>query len=103
MPDIFKNVVAAVAKDLGGKQQTVDFVNNPNATPTSADRHSGSKPDGYLVLKDGNKWKSKPSKGEPEKFLWANIALSCEYKPKDGNGPQDDVRIYQGLGYRVLG
>ena len=35
---------------------------------------------------------SKDSKKED--IRWADIALSCEYKRKDGLDNEDDVRIY---------
>jgi hypothetical protein len=100
LPEIFTKVVLAIVANSGGKlkedNRTVDFLQNPSQTPTSAERDDEtheSRPDGYLVLKDAKK----------EDILWADIALSCEYKREDGDGDLDDVCIHQGLWYCVLG
>ena len=104
--DIFENVVAAVAANSNGrlqdKDRTIDLVHNPNQAPASLESFRGneSRPNGYLVLRDG---KGVPRTTKEGKVRWADIALSCEYKVKDGLGDRDDVRIHQGLGYRVLG
>ena len=92
--------MAAVAANSGGrlkeKNRTVDFLQNPSRAPTSADRCNESRPDGYLVPKDRNKEMSKERKSED--ILWADIALSCEYKRKDGDMDLlDDVCIHQGI------
>jgi hypothetical protein len=96
MPEIFTKVVVAIVANSGGKlkedKRTVDFLPNPSRALTSAERHNESRPDGYLVLKDEEK----------EDILWADIALSCEYKRKDGGDDLDDVRIHQRLSYRLL-
>jgi hypothetical protein len=85
MPEIFTKVMVAIVANSGGKlkvdNRTVNFLHNPSRAPTLAERDSESRPDGYLVLKDG----------------WADIVLSCEYKRKDGGDDLDDVRIHRGL------
>ena len=95
IPEIFTNVVVAIVANSGGKlkedNRTVDFLQNPSRTPTSADRRNDSRPDGYLVFKDRNQ------DGKNDDIRWADIALSCEYKRKDGANDLDDVRIHQGL------
>jgi hypothetical protein len=99
MPEIFTKVVAAIVANSCGKlredNRTIDFLQNPSRAPTSTERRNDSRPDGYLVLKDRNKDMSKD--GKREDILWADIALSCEYKLKDGDEEIDDVRIHQGL------
>ena len=96
MPEIFNKVVEVIVANSGGKlMSTVDFLQNPNQAPTSAERHNESRPDGYLVLKDRNKKRTKYGKNED--ILWADIALSCEYKRKDGVDELDDARIHHGL------
>ena len=99
MPDIFTKVVAAVAANSGGRlkeeNRTVDFLQNPSRAPTSADRCNENRPDGYMVLKDRNKEMSKDRKSE--EILWADIALSCEYKRKDRDMDLNDVCIHQGI------
>jgi hypothetical protein len=94
MPEIFTKVVVAIVANSGGKlkedKRTVDFLQNPSPAPTSAERDNESRPDGYLVLKDG-------IRGEKDDISWADIVLSCEYKPKDEDYDLDDVRIHQGL------
>jgi hypothetical protein len=91
IPDIFLEVVVAIIANSGGKLKkdmcTVDFLQNPSRAPTSAERHNGSRPDGYLMLKDRIKEIFKD-----ETIFWADIALSCEYKRKDGSDDLDDVR-----------
>jgi hypothetical protein len=47
------------------------------------------------VLKDRIKKMLKD--GVKEKILWADIALSCEYKRKDGSDDLDDVRLQRRL------
>jgi len=105
IPDIFTKVVAAIAANSGGKlnedKRTVDFLQNPSLAPTSAERRNESRPDGYLVFKDRVNVTS--DDGRREAIFWADIALSCEYKRKDGVDDLDDVRIHQGLCYRLLG
>jgi hypothetical protein len=101
MPAIFAKVVLAIIANSGGKLKddkcTVDFLQNPSRAPTSAERYNESRPDGYLVFKDRNRKMSKD--GKMEDVLWADIALSCEYKPNDGDEDLNDVRIHhwQGL------
>ncbi len=94
MPEIFTKVVVAIVANSGGKlkedKRTVDFLQNPSRAPTSAERDDSSRPDGYLVLKDGIRGK----KGD---ILWADIVLSCEYKSNDEDDDLDDVRTHQGL------
>jgi hypothetical protein len=98
IPEIFTKVVAAIVANSGGNlkedNRTVDFLQNPSQTPISADRRNESRPDGYLVLKDRTKKLAKD--GRKEDILWADIALSCEYKRKDGVDDLDDVRIHRG-------
>jgi hypothetical protein len=97
--EIFTKVVVAIVANSGGKleeeNRTVDFLQNPSLAPTSAERRNESRPDGYLVLKNRNKEMSKD--GKKEDILWVDIALSCEYKRKDGVDDLDDVRFHQGL------
>jgi hypothetical protein len=97
--EIFAKVVVAIVANSGGKleeeNRTVDFLQNPSLAPTSAERRNESRPDGYLVLKNRNKEMSKD--GKKEDILWVDIALSCEYKRKDGVDDLDDVRFHQGL------
>jgi hypothetical protein len=99
IPEIFAKVVGAIVANSGGKleeeNRTVDFLQNPSLAPTSAERRNESRPDGYLVLKNRNKEMSKD--GNKEDILWVDIALSCEYKRKDGVDDLDDVRFHQGL------
>ena len=94
LPEIFTKVVVAIVGNSGGKlkedNRTVDFLQNTSQTPTSAERDDEpheSRPDGYLVLKDAKK----------EGILWADVAVSCEYKREDGDSDLDDVRIHHGL------
>ena len=91
MQDIFTKVVTAIAAKLGREKdnRTVDFLQNPNRAPTSADRCNESRPDGYLVLKS--------RKPDGKNVRWADIALSCEYKRKDGVEESNDVRTHHGL------
>jgi hypothetical protein len=97
--EIFTKVVVAIVANSGGKleeeNRTVDFLQNPSLAPTSAERRNESRPDGYLVFKDRKKEMSKNTKKED--IFWADIALSCEFKRKDGGDELDDVRIHQGL------
>jgi hypothetical protein len=99
MAESFMKVVDAIVANSGGKLQedkrTVDFLQNPSQAPTSADRRNESRPDGYLVLKD--RIKQMPKDGKKEDILWADIALSCEYKRIDEYDDLDNVRIPQGL------
>jgi hypothetical protein len=103
MPNIFMKVVAAIIATSRGRLREenciVDFLQNPNLAPTSAERHNGSKPDGYFVLKRRNKVMSKD--GETEYMHWADIAVSCEYKKKDSEDDLDDVRVHQGPGTKL--
>jgi hypothetical protein len=98
MPEIFTKVVAAIAANLDKNltnKCTIDFVQNPNRAPTSAERRNESRPDGILVLKDREKEMSKD--GKKENIRWADIVLSCEYKRNGGDEDLNDVRIHQGL------
>jgi predicted dithiol-disulfide oxidoreductase (DUF899 family) len=52
-------------------------------TPISDERENISRPDGCMLLK------SRTGEG----IQWADIALSCEYKVKDGDNQLDDVRV----------
>jgi hypothetical protein len=86
IPIIFQAVVKAIIADrnsnLTANSRTIDFEQNPNMTPTSAEREDLSRPDGFMLLK------SRTGDG----ILWADIVLSCEYKIKDGDEQLDDVR-----------
>jgi hypothetical protein len=99
IPDIFTNVVLAIATNSGGKladhKRTVDFLQNPSRAPTSDERRNKSRPDCYLVLKDRHKRMSKD--GKKENILWADIALSCEYKRNDTCFDLNDVGILRWL------
>ena len=98
MPKIFMKVVLAIIANSGGQlndaQRTIDFLQNPTRTPTSAERRNESRPDGYFILKDRNKEISED--GKKEVILWSDIALSCEYKKDDGNDDLNDVGIHRG-------
>ena len=95
MSYIFTKIVVAVAANSGGRlreeARKVDFLQNPSPVPESAHRRNGSRPDGYLVLKDRNKGMSEDWKREDTP--WADIVLSCEYKRKDGRHELCDVCI----------
>jgi len=99
LPEVFTKVVAAIIANSDGNlkedMRTLDFLQNPYHTPTSAERRNDSRPDGYLVLKDRKKVMSKD--GTKENIHWADIVLSCEYKRKDGDSDLNDVRIHPGL------
>ena len=96
IPEIFNKVVDVIVANSDGKlKSTVDFLQNPTRAPTSAERYNESRPDGYLVLKDRTTKRTKDGKNED--ILWADVALSCEYKRKDGVDELDDVRIHHGL------
>jgi hypothetical protein len=99
IPEMCTKIVVAIITNSGGKlkedKRTVDFLQNPSRAPTSAERHNESRPDGYFVLKHRDKEMLKD--GEKEDILWADIALSCEYKRKDGGDDLDDVCIIKGL------
>ena len=76
MPKIFTKVVAAIVASSGGnlkeEYRTIDFLHNSSRAPTSADRRSESRPDGYFVLKDRNKGTSKT--GTRENILRASTS-----------------------------
>ena len=62
MPEIFTKVLVVlvvIVANSGGKlkedNRTLDFLQNPSQAPTSDERHNESRPDGYLVLKDGKR------------------------------------------------
>ena len=99
MPEIFTKVVAGIIENSGGnlteENRTLDFLQNPSQAPTSAERHNESRPDGYMVRRV--RYKPMSSDGKKEVIHWADIALSCEYKRKDGPDDLNDVRIHQGL------
>ena len=98
MPEIFKKVMLAIIANSGGQlndlERTIDFLQNPTRSPSSAVRRNESRPDGYFVLRNRDKKTSKDGKGED--ILWSDIALSCEYKRGDGSDDLNDVRIHQG-------
>jgi len=54
LPDIFKKVVDAIIANSKLKKDhcIIDFLQNPNMEPKSADRHNATRPDGYLLVKD---------------------------------------------------
>ena len=92
MEDIFKKVVAAIAANSGRQVgNTIEFKQNLNWVPISADRDDKSRPDGYLVLK------TRETNRKNEQIHWGDIALSCEYKEEDGVGDFSDVRTHQGF------
>ena len=103
MPEIFTKVVVAVVANSGGRlrteNRTVDFLQNPSLAPTYTDRCDESKPDGYMVLKGRNNVISKPG----EDILWADIALSCEYRQEDGDEDLSDVCTHEKFRYCMLG
>jgi hypothetical protein len=92
LPDIFKKVVDAIIANSNSKLTkrdcSVDFLQNPNMAPMSADRHNATRPDGYMVLK---------SRSQQGTISWANVVLSCEYKQNGGVEDLDDVSTHQGL------
>ena len=98
IPDIFTKVVVAIVANSGGnlkkENRTIDFLQNPSRAPTSTERRNESRPDGYFVRKDRV---SLTKDGTREDILWADIALSCEYKKKDGHEDLDDVRTHRGF------
>jgi hypothetical protein len=98
--DIFAKVVAAVAANSSGalkkKNSTVCFAQNSNRASASSERRNESRPDGYFVLKND---RGRPRTEKGGKTRWADIALPCEYKVKDGYDDRIDVRVYQGLVY----
>jgi hypothetical protein len=104
IPDIFTKVVVAIVANSGGnlkkENRTIDFLQNPSRAPTSTERRNESRPDGYFVLKDRA---SLTRDGKREDIHWADIALSCEYKKKDGHEDLDDVRTHRGFWYHLLG
>ena len=99
MPEIFTEVVAAIFASSRGRlseeNRTIDFLQNPRRAPTSTERRNESRPDGYFVLKHRNKVMSEDKTREI--IHWADVALSCEYKVKDGRDELEDVRIHQGF------
>jgi hypothetical protein len=92
LPDIFKKVVDEIIANSNSKLNkrdcSIDFLQNPNMAPMSADRHNATRPDGYMVLK---------SRLQGEALSWADIVLSCEYKHHNGVEDLDDVSTHQGL------
>jgi hypothetical protein len=89
--NIFKKVVDAImaTSHLTEEGCLIDFSQNPNMAPKSADRHNATRPDGYLLIKD---------RLQPGTVSWADVVLSCEYKLKDGAEELDDVSICAGIG-----
>lgn len=87
LPEIFNKVVEKITANsaLATDNCLVEFLHNPTMAPTSVERHNMTRPDGYLVLKDRDK----------KLVSWADVLLSCEYKPKDGPKYLDDVRIHE--------
>jgi hypothetical protein len=92
LPDIFKKVVDAIITNSNSKLTkhdcSIDFLQNSNMAPMSADRHNATRPDGYMVLK---------SRFEDGTVSWADVVLSCEYKRNEGVDDSDDVCTHQGL------
>lgn len=88
--EIFTKVVEAIIANsqakLTERDRSTDYLQNPNRAPTSTERHNASRPDGFLLLKDRNQGA----------LSWADVAVSCEYKRKDGDDELDDARIQQG-------
>jgi hypothetical protein len=83
IPNIFQAVVKAIIKgrnsNLTANSRSIDFVQNPNMTSTSAERESLSR---LMLLKSRR----------GEEMLLADIVVSCEYKIKDGEEQLDNVR-----------
>ena len=99
MPEIFMEVVLAIIANSGGQlndfERTIDFLQNPTQTPSSAaGRRNESRPDGYFVLK--NRVKEASKNNITEDIFWSDIALSCEYKKNGKSEDLNDVRIHQG-------
>jgi len=92
LPDIFKKVVDAMILNsqtkLTKEHCSIDFLQNPNRAPTSAERYNASRPDGYMVVND---------RLNAEVISWSDVVLSCEYKRKDGDEELDDVSVHRGL------
>jgi hypothetical protein len=88
--NIFKKVVDAIIKhsdtDLTGDCSLINFLQNPNSTPKSEDRHNSSRHDGYMLVKD---------RLDKRAVSWADVVLSCEYKKQGGDEQLDDVRLPQ--------
>jgi len=88
--NIFEKVVDAIIKhsdtDLTEDCCSIDFLQNPNGTPKSEDRHNSSRPDGYLLVKD---------RLDKHAVSWADVVLSCEYKKQGGDEQLDDVSLPQ--------
>jgi hypothetical protein len=86
IPNIFDTVVRAIIanSDLTSTHVSVLFLQNPSIAPTSSARQNATRPDGYMVLKEGFK------EGH---VSWDNILLSCEYKRMDGENQLNDVSI----------
>ena len=86
--NIFKKVVDAIIKhsdpDLTKDRCSIDFLQNPNGTPKSEDRHNSSRPDGYLLVKN---------RLEEHTVSWADVVLSCEYKKQGSDEQLDDVSL----------
>lgn len=86
--NIFEKVVDAIIKhsdtDLTEDCCSIDFLQNPNGTPKSEDRHNISRPDGYLLVKD---------RLDKHAVSWADVVLSCEYKKQGGDEQLDDVSL----------
>jgi hypothetical protein len=94
MPEIFTKVVAAIIATSRGRlseeDRIIDFLQNPSRAPTSNERHNESRPDGYFLLKH----RKRVMNNGKEVVRWDDVALSCEYKLKDGNNDLDDARIH---------
>jgi hypothetical protein len=92
LPDIFKKVVDAIITNWNSKLTqndcSIDFLQNSNMAPMSADRHNATRPDGYMVLK---------RRFQGGTVSWADVVLSCEYKRNKGVDDSDDVCTHQGL------
>jgi hypothetical protein len=88
MTNIFTKAVDAIIKhsDLTDSPRSIDFLQNPNSAPKSAERHNATKPDGYLLVKD---------RLEQGVVSWADVVLSCEYKKEEGDEHLDDVSLPQ--------
>lgn len=88
--EIFMKVVEAIIVNsqakLTERDRSTDYLQNPNRAPMSTKRHNASRPDGFLLLKDRNQGA----------LSWADVAVLCEYKRKDGDDELDDARIQQG-------
>jgi hypothetical protein len=90
IPKIFAKVVDAIIANSQEKLTkdhcSIDFLQNPNRAPTSAERQNANRPDSYMLVND---------RSNPGAVSWGDIVLSCECKRKDGDEELDDVRVHR--------